>query len=367
MPSPITDPGYRYATEKYPGDGVTVDFEFNFAGGYLDKTHVRVFTRDQYYVDTEIPYSQLVFTGPNQIKIPTPVPSNETLIIRRDTPKDMPVLDYVDGAILNEKNLNTTTDQSVFASAEMVDLFADLLDAFHGVDQNVVDSLGYAQNALSVANQAVTYANQAIASAQSANDKSDTAIATANSALSTAQAAVSTANAAVATANAAAASAAAAESSAADALTQASNAATSAANAQDAASAAAASAADAENTVTLIYNAAKKMEIATYTGLDLKYNNMEVIRYVTARSWTTQQSLSNAVLHLAPTNDFTMSVLKNGTVIASISWLAGELIGVLNFPTDGIAFATGDILSISTIDGDATASGLSLTIAGIRS
>lgn len=338
MPNPITDPGYRYATEHYPGDGVTTDFEFNFAGGYLEREHVTASIREPNYLEIPIPFNQLVFIGPNQLRIPTACPVGKTLVIRRWTPKDLPMLDFVDGAILNEVNLNTITKQAIFSCAEMVDLFADLLEAFQNLSDDALNALAIALQALALAQQALAAANAALALAQTAN-------ANAAEALTLAQAASADAAAALAAAN--------------QALAGIQTAVDAAVAAQEAAEAA-------EAAVQAILGMAKKMEIATYTGVDLKYNTYEVIRYITARPWTTQALLSSAILRIAPLSQFIMSVQKNGLAIASVTWEAGQTLGVLNFPVDGIHFDTGDILSIATTNGDPNASALSLTIAGIR-
>lgn len=338
MPSPITDPGYRYATEHYPGDGVTVDFEFNFAGGYLDRSHVEVSTRNPAYFETLIPANTIVWVGPNQIRIPAPVATGMALIIRRNTPKDLPLLDFVDGAILNEKNLNTITKQAIFSCAEMVDLFADLLLAFQNISQDAADALAIALQALAAALAALAAAQAALAAANAAAANAATALMLATQAAADAAAALIAANAALA----------------------------GIATAVEAAIAAQEAAEAAEAAVQAILGMAKKMEIACYSGIDLKFNNYEVVRYITARPWVTQTVTSGAILRIAPANLFVMSVQKNGISIASVTWAAGQVLGVFDFPTDGIEFDTGDILSISTIDGDPQASALSLTVAGLR-
>ena len=67
MPNPIIDIGYRYATQRYEGDGTTADWDFNFAGpapGYLDATHIRC-----------------SFVDYNVTRIETPIPSNQVSLI----------------------------------------------------------------------------------------------------------------------------------------------------------------------------------------------------------------------------------------------------------------------------------------------
>lgn len=140
MPSPITDPGYRYATVKYPGNGTTVDFEYNFDGGYISKSHLVCSLRDNVDRSEEIinPVNYTV-VGTNTLHLEGGfrIPVGKTLIIRRDTPKNIPLQDYMDGAILNENNLNQTTEQAIFSVAEMVDLYWEMIDLFWSVNDDV--------------------------------------------------------------------------------------------------------------------------------------------------------------------------------------------------------------------------------------
>lgn len=135
MPSPFEDPGYRYATVKYAGDGTTVDFEFSFAGGYISKDHIMLALRSPFtYVWDEqaVEPENYTIVGTNQVHLEGNfrVPVGKTLVIRRWTPKDIPLQNYQDGAILNEYNLNQSTQQAIFSVAEMVDLFWEMISIF---------------------------------------------------------------------------------------------------------------------------------------------------------------------------------------------------------------------------------------------
>lgn len=146
MPSPFEDPGYRYATVKYAGDGTTVDFEFSFAGGYISKDHIMLALRSPltYVWDEEIIDPQnYTIVGTNQVRLEGDfrIPVGKILVIRRWTPKDVPLQDYQDGAILNEYNLNQSTQQAIFSVAEMVDLFWEMIDMFWGVLDGYQDLL----------------------------------------------------------------------------------------------------------------------------------------------------------------------------------------------------------------------------------
>lgn len=129
MPNPIYDIGYRYATQRYTLDGSNIDFEFNFDGGYISEDYVKAFWKKPDLSEEEIDRSDITFVGPNQLRIPIAAaqPLTWKLIIRRDTPKNIPLVDFTDGSILNERNLDKTTTQAIHDTAELVDFIADLL------------------------------------------------------------------------------------------------------------------------------------------------------------------------------------------------------------------------------------------------
>lgn len=144
MASPFTTPGYRYATQKYPGDGVTTDFEFNFVGGYISKDHVTAYEMVN-LTRKETPISSVDFevVGTNQFRLLNgrTIPVGHSLVIRRDTPKGLPMVDYNDGAILNEYNLDMSNEQNVFSVAELIDLFWDMIDLFRDIYDLILDGL----------------------------------------------------------------------------------------------------------------------------------------------------------------------------------------------------------------------------------
>lgn len=141
---PITNPGYRYATQRYDLDGSTIDFEFNFADGYISQDYVRCFYRSVDRVETEIPRADITFVGPNQVRVSTAASQPATIemiVIRRMTPKDAPLVDFTDDAIVNERNLDKNARQAIHCIAEMVDYFADILDIFYELNNQIIDAL----------------------------------------------------------------------------------------------------------------------------------------------------------------------------------------------------------------------------------
>lgn len=104
-------------------DGVTTLWNFTFSGGYIMPEHVKA-----YYIaadDTrhDIPVNpELMLLGPFQLEILPEVPADaKRLVIYRDTPKDLPLVDFEDGARVTERNLDRIAQQAVFIAAEILD------------------------------------------------------------------------------------------------------------------------------------------------------------------------------------------------------------------------------------------------------
>lgn len=142
----IPAPEYLLTMNRFPGDGVTTVFNFVFTGGYLARSHVKAYVADA--VTRVVLRPQIIndsdFLGPYQVRILPAVAANEILVIYRDTPKDEPLVDFTDGAILNESNLDKNARQAVFLAAE----------AFDRVSTAVVDSTAAAVAALAAAQRA---------------------------------------------------------------------------------------------------------------------------------------------------------------------------------------------------------------------
>lgn len=236
--------GVRNSMQEFPGAGTNGPFEFNFAGGYIDQSHVKAYRYDPVSAQT---YTQtLTFVGPNQVTTSDVIPVGQFVIVYRDTPKDQPLVDYSEGAVMDEANLDKSNQQAVFAAAEMVDRFDSInatsseainrsvlalntantaLDNSHAAQADAAAATTTANNADSHATQALNTANAASATAnaidgkaQSALDASAAAVTTANNAAATANAIDGKAQQALDTANASSATASAANTKADNAV-----------------------------------------------------------------------------------------------------------------------------------------------------
>lgn len=256
----------KYSVHRFTGNGSRTDWEFNFTGGFIANADVKASVRSVTNLEVATDFD---WVGPNTIRIVPPVANGLRLTIYRDTPKILPLVDFVDGAIINEKNLDTNARQAIFAVAEMVDAFADVNDnsaaaivtanlalaTANAATQTSNAALNAAQGAVNTANAASAVAalasgksDVAVATANSANTKADGAIATANAANTTAGQANSKADGAVAQAATAAQTAAQANVNSSGAVTTANDAKARAINAQEVAGAATVTATGAKTT-----------------------------------------------------------------------------------------------------------------------
>lgn len=121
-PGQSADPNYRYSINEFPGDGTTLTWELNFAGGYISPDHIQAYTVDSAGNRTPTTF---VLSGPNTILVSPAVPVGSTLVMRRITPKDTPLADFTDGAVISETNLDTNARQAVFIAAEAADIGQD--------------------------------------------------------------------------------------------------------------------------------------------------------------------------------------------------------------------------------------------------
>lgn len=171
-----------YATNRFPGDGMTTQYEISFVGGYLDRTHVKAYIEDAALVQTPVTLTSGNFLGPFTIAGIAPIPVGSTLVIYRDTPKN-PIVDFVNGSRMTEANLDTATRQGSFIAAEGADAVSPA--GLAGVIQQVSD---FAAAAGTARDGAVAAKNTAVASSDAASlsesNAGDSELAAANSAAS---------------------------------------------------------------------------------------------------------------------------------------------------------------------------------------
>lgn len=157
---PMLDPTEKFSINTFPGNGVTVTWDLNFSGGYIRREHIKAYVEGPTGSTTPV---TLVFEGPNTITVEPPVATFSTLVVYRDTPKGTPLVDFSDGAIINEANLDLLAKQSVFVAAEMVDRFADVAADAGEASELAIAASASVVTALEDAAAAVLLANEASA------------------------------------------------------------------------------------------------------------------------------------------------------------------------------------------------------------
>ncbi|OZI20051.1 hypothetical protein CAL26_21085 [Bordetella genomosp. 9] len=177
--------GERNSMQEFPCDGAQTSFEFNFTGGYIDAANVKAYLYDMDSgIKTDV--SPVVLTGPNTIEV-TPAPAaNFRLVVFRDTQKTVPLVDFSNGAVMNESNLDKIAKQAVFNAAEMVDRFDEINASSADAIERSFTALTTAQAAVSTAGTASTNASFALAASQTAANTANDAREDASQALATA-------------------------------------------------------------------------------------------------------------------------------------------------------------------------------------
>ncbi|AZQ96388.1 putative tail fiber protein [Aeromonas phage ZPAH7B] len=155
--------GGNYNTMHYFAGTGGDTFDINFAGGYLDKAHVKAISDDG---GIEL---SLTFITKSRVKLSRPIAKGYTVLIFRDTPKVVPLALFRDGAVMNSVNLDRNAKQAVFVAAEMLDRF----DVFGSSIENSVDQIS---EALEIAARAENMANAASETADSAKSDAKTAL-----------------------------------------------------------------------------------------------------------------------------------------------------------------------------------------------
>jgi hypothetical protein len=103
------------------GDGTTTVYDVDFNLGYLRKDFVYVYLNKGDYQD------QLGYTWINntQILLDNPVPNGTPFYIRRVIPRDEPINDYEEGAIIREDNIDDSYAQALMILEEIQDGWVD--------------------------------------------------------------------------------------------------------------------------------------------------------------------------------------------------------------------------------------------------
>ena len=258
----------------YTADGNTNQFDITFS--YIDSTHVKVF------VDN-VEDTNFTFVNTSRIQTSSTPANTKVVKIERQTPTSARLVDFQDGSVLTETDLDKSANQNFFIVQENADDIADKLGKnnaglFDGDNKRITNVADPVDNsdvvtksflitsennaatsataAASSATAAASSATSASSSASTATTKASEASTSATSASTSASTATTKASEASTSASNAASSATAAASSATTATTQASTATTKASEANTSATNAATSATNAASSATAAANSA---------------------------------------------------------------------------------------------------------------
>jgi hypothetical protein len=114
-----------YSINVFPGNGTQTNFEISFAGGYISRDHVKAYTRVGQGVAVD---TALTWLTDNTVRVAPAPPVNSALVVYRQTPKDKPLADFSNGAVLTETSLDINAKQAVFIAAEAQDNGAERIE-----------------------------------------------------------------------------------------------------------------------------------------------------------------------------------------------------------------------------------------------
>ena len=190
---------------SYDTDGTTTVWNFSFAGGYIERAHVKVQLMDKVTLNiVQVPITEANFIGDFQLQLIPAFPIGAELTIYRDSPKDVPLVNFTDKAALTESSLDLNARQAIFVAAESSDQLATSLQAVSQVTAQVEAAKNFAESA--EASAAGASASAASAAASAVTTTADVAASAANAAEAAASASLAVSARDVATAAAAAAS-----------------------------------------------------------------------------------------------------------------------------------------------------------------
>lgn len=197
---------------KYTGDGSTATFSVPFR--YLERNHVTAKVNNVRV--------GMAWLSNGSVRLNSTPADGTEVVIRRNTPNTLPLVDFTDGATLTEKDLDLLAMQAIFVNQEASDLADELVE---DLEQELDEDITLLRSSVKTLTKK---SNESSANAADAVNTADEALAKANSAYAyvyEAGSQVSTDLAEVVlNADEAAASAALAASSATDALSYAASA-----------------------------------------------------------------------------------------------------------------------------------------------
>jgi hypothetical protein len=157
---------------RYVADGTTDEFDVPF--DFVNRTHVVV------TIDGNPPVLPIRWAGERRIKIADRLALGSTVELRRETPVSSRLVDFQNGSVLTEEELDTAIDQLFFLHQELRDLCSDavgggltrVVDDGAAAIQRIVERVIADETVLEINNALADIANQGAALADLALDQS---------------------------------------------------------------------------------------------------------------------------------------------------------------------------------------------------
>lgn len=110
-----------YATNRWEGDNLTQQYEFQFAGGYLDKSHVLAYYQDKTTGDVlPIDMTTVQWITSFTLRFPQATAGTHDIVIYRHTPRT-PLVNFTNEDRISESNLDRSYLQALFVAVESLD------------------------------------------------------------------------------------------------------------------------------------------------------------------------------------------------------------------------------------------------------
>lgn len=109
-----------YSYVRYTGNGSTTDYTFPFS--YLSQDHIKI------RIDTVL-VPGYTFLNSSTVKFDVAPAVGAVIEIRRETPKDTPVVNFTDGSVLLERDLDLLASFNLYVSQEAADSVEDTIRA----------------------------------------------------------------------------------------------------------------------------------------------------------------------------------------------------------------------------------------------
>ena len=110
-----------FSQNHWLADGIDTIWNFTFADGYINTAYVKAYKVSAAGVRSEITVTSGMFVGPFQLNITPAVPEGYRLVIYRDTPKNVRLVDFSNGARMDEISLDLIGRQALHVCAEVLD------------------------------------------------------------------------------------------------------------------------------------------------------------------------------------------------------------------------------------------------------